>query len=55
MIPTGSPNPTRNRKVFRFLSYLLVFLMLACAVMTIGSLIRGILPDWQSNVIAGIL
>ena len=45
----------RNEKVFRFLSYLLVFLMMACAIMTIGILIQNVLPGWHSGIIAGVL
>lgn len=51
----SSSNPVRNRRVFRFLSYLLVFLMLAGAVMTVGSFIRSVVPEWHSDVIVGIL
>lgn len=51
----STSNTGRNRKMFRFLSYALVFLMMACVVMTVGSLIQNILPDWHSGIIAGIL
>ncbi len=44
-----------NEKVFRSISYMLVFLMMACVVMTVGSLIHNALPDWHSGVIAGIM
>jgi hypothetical protein len=48
-------NVLRNVNVFRILGYLLVFLMMACAVMTIGMLIQNVLPGWHSGIIAGIL
>ena len=51
----STSNAGRNRKMFRFLSYMLVFLMMACVIMTVGSLIQNILPDWHSGIIAGIL
>ena len=43
-----------NAKMFRVISYTLVFLMLASFVMTIGVLIRGGLPGWSSGIITGI-
>lgn len=47
-------NANGNARVFRFLSYALVFLMLACGVLSVSSLIRNVLPDWHSGLIAGI-
>src|SRR5689334_15427009 len=47
-------NANGNARVFRFLSYALVFLMLACGVLSVSSLIRNTLPDWHSGLIAGI-
>ena len=44
-----------NARVFRALSYGLVFLMMACTVLTIGVLIRHAAPDASAAVIAGIL
>lgn len=44
----------RARK-FRVAGYTLVFLMLACAVLTISVLIRALLPGWHAGIIAGIL
>lgn len=44
-----------NEKVFRFLGHTLVFLMMACAVMTVGSLIYTLAPHWHSGIIASIL
>lgn len=48
-------NAIGNAKVFRFISYTLVFLMMGCAAMTIGILIQTALPGWHSGLIAVIL
>jgi hypothetical protein len=47
-------NMTGNEKAFRFISYTLVFLMMACFAMTIGILIQNAIPGWSSDIIAGI-
>jgi len=47
-------NAIRNQRVFRLISYTLVFLMMACIVMTVGSLIHNALPNWHAGVIAGM-
>jgi hypothetical protein len=47
-------NASGNARAFRFLSYTLVFLMLACGVLSVSSLIRNVLPDWHSGLVAGI-
>ena len=44
-----------NAKAFRFFSYSLVFLLMACMAMTMGSLIHNVLPEWHSGIIAGVL
>ena len=51
----STPNILRNVNLFRVLGYILVFLMTACAVMTLGMLIQNVLPGWHSGVISGIL
>ena len=48
-------NVTANERVFRFLSYLLVFLLIVCAVMTLGAFIHNLAPDWHAGIIASIL
>jgi uncharacterized protein DUF4129 len=48
-------NAMGNAKGFRSISYALVFLMMVCGVMTIGSLIQNALPGWHSGIIAGIM
>jgi Domain of unknown function (DUF4129) len=55
MNPRLSSNAIRNEKVFRSISFTLVFLMMVCVVMTIGILIQNTLPDWHSGIIAGLL
>lgn len=53
---TGTtPNIRGNEKAFRLLSYILVFLMMASAAMTVGILIQNVLPAWHSGIIAGFL
>ena len=52
---TSGANARGNEKAFRFLSYTLVFLLMACTAMTIGSLIHSVLPEWHSGIIAGVL
>jgi Domain of unknown function (DUF4129) len=54
MNPRSISNAIGNAKVFRSISYTLVFLMMACVLMTIGSLIQNALPDWHSGIIAGV-
>jgi hypothetical protein len=48
-------NTIGNAKMFRFASYGLVFLMMACVLMTLGSLIQNLSPDGHAGLIAGIL
>src|SRR5215510_7742730 len=47
-------NLTGNQKTFRFISYALTFLMMACFAMTVGVLIRNAIPAWSSDIISGI-
>jgi uncharacterized protein DUF4129 len=54
MNPRSTSNAIGKQKVYRLLSYTLMFLMMACAVMTISVLIQSSLPGWHSGVIAGI-
>jgi hypothetical protein len=44
----------RERR-FRTASYTLVFLMMACVVLTLSILIHNLLPDWHANILAGLL
>ena len=41
--------------MFRFAGYGLVFLMMACVLMTLGSLIQNLSPNGHAGVIAGVL
>ena len=47
-------NMVENPKAFRFFSYMLVLIMMACFVMTIDILIQNEIPDWSSDIISGI-
>jgi Domain of unknown function (DUF4129) len=51
----GTSNLTRNTKVFQMLSYLLVFLMMACAVMTLSTFLNNLALGWHAGIIASIL
>jgi Domain of unknown function (DUF4129) len=44
-----------NTKVFRALGYLLVFLIIACAVMTVSAFLHNLAPDWHAGILASIL
>jgi len=52
--PEFPSTPTQNEKTFRLLSYLLVFLVMACFVMTIGMVLQN-RSGWHSGIIAGVL
>jgi hypothetical protein len=51
----SASNIARNEKVFRLISYGLVFLMMACAAMVLGSFVQNAAPGWHSTVIVGVL
>lgn len=44
-----------REKLFRPVSYTLVFLMMACMVLTLSVLVRSLLPGWHAGIMAGIL
>ena len=48
-------NFTANEKVFRSVSYLLVFLMMVSAVMTVGAFLHNLAPAWHTGIIASLL
>lgn len=52
---TGSTSPAlRNIKRFRAVSYTLVFLLMACASLTLSILIHHLVPHWHAGIMAGI-
>jgi len=55
MKPEPAANPAGSAKVVRFISTVLLFLMMACAVMTVGNLIQNVLPHWHAGIIAGAM
>jgi hypothetical protein len=55
MNPRPASHAVRNEKVYRSLSYVLVFLMMACIIMTIGNLIGALSPTSPAGTIAGLL
>jgi hypothetical protein len=44
-----------REKLFRPISYTLVFLMMSCIVLTLSVLVRSLLPGWHAGIMAGIL
>jgi Domain of unknown function (DUF4129) len=44
-----------NERMFRSISYGLVFLMIVCIILAINSFIRNAIPGWASGVIAGVM
>ena len=48
-------NALGNEKRFRSVSYSLVFLMMACLILTVSILTHNLLPDWHATIMAGIL
>jgi hypothetical protein len=55
MNSVSTSNTARNQRVFRAISYMLVFLMMACSILTMGILINMTLPDWHAGIIMGVL
>ena len=55
MNPGSTANVKSNHKVFRWLGYLLIFLMMTCAILTVGNLIVNLAPQWHTGLIASIL
>jgi len=44
-----------NKRAFRFVSYGLVFLLMACVLMALGALMQNVLPGWHAGIITGLL
>jgi hypothetical protein len=55
MKPASASTLMGNRKMFRLISYSLVFLMMACSAMTIAILLENLAPGWHASIIAAIL
>jgi hypothetical protein len=55
MNPVPTSSAMRNERTFRLLSYTLVFLMLLCAVLTVGAFFNSVLPSWHAGILASIL
>jgi len=51
----SSSSAVGNENRFRSISYTLVFLMMACVVLTVSILVHNVLPSWHANILAGIL
>jgi hypothetical protein len=48
-------NAIGNERVFRLLSYGLIFLLMSCGVLTISILLHNLLPGWHTTLIAGMV
>jgi hypothetical protein len=48
-------NALENERAFRFISYTLVFLMLICVIMAIGTFIHNVVPGWPSDILVGVM
>jgi hypothetical protein len=55
MNPGFRSDAITNEKMFRFLSYMLVFLMMVCVIMTLGNLIHNLAPQWHAGIIASFV
>jgi hypothetical protein len=51
----SSSSAMSNQRVFRILGYLLIFLMMACAILTFSNLIYNLAPHWHAGLIASIM
>ncbi|MBN2117233.1 MAG: DUF4129 domain-containing protein [Anaerolineales bacterium] len=48
-------NALGNERVFRIISYILVFLMLICVIMAASALLHNVIPAWPSGIMAGVM
>ena len=55
MNSVSTSNAIRNAKVFRWLGYLLLFLMMGCGILTLGILFHQVAPGWHTGIMASIL
>lgn len=55
MKPGARLSAIANQKVARSISILLVFLMMACGIMTIGNLIQSLVPGPYAGIISGTM
>jgi hypothetical protein len=54
MKPVSRSNALENERVFRLISYTLVFLLMGCTILTFSVLINSIFPAWHAAIIAGV-
>ncbi len=55
MNPRARFNALENERTFRFISYALVFLMLICVIMAIGTFLHNAASGWPSNIFVGVM
>jgi hypothetical protein len=54
MKPVSRTNALENERVFHFISYMLVFLLMGCTILTMSIFINSILPQWHAAILAGV-
>ena len=47
-------NALENERVFRIISYTLVFLLMGCVILTLSILLDSVFPEWHAAIIAGV-
>ncbi len=55
MNSNATANALGNARVFRIISYVLVFLMTLCVIIAASGLIHNAVPSWPSDVMAGVM
>src|SRR5512142_2713348 len=55
MNSNAASNALGNVKVFRVVSYVLVFLMTLCVIIVIGGFLHNALPTWPSDIMVGVM
>jgi hypothetical protein len=54
MKPASQTNSIENERIFRLLSYALVFLLMGCTILVLNILIVSVFPRWHFAMIAGV-
>jgi len=53
MKPVSRRNALENQRVFHIISYVLVFLLMGCTILTLSILMDSVFPGWHAAIIAG--
>ena len=43
-----------NERIYRSISYVLVFLMMACFALSVSILVTSVFPEWHAGILAGV-